>query len=73
MTGQRVALTGGSRGIGFATAEQLARDGCAVVIADRNADAVAASVELLFATGTASDCRASALIPSTSALSLRTR
>ena len=53
MTGQRVALTGGSRGIGFATAEQLARDGCAVVIADRNADAVAASVELVSATGTA--------------------
>jgi len=54
MTGQRVAVTtGGCRGIGFAIAGQLARDGYAVVIAGRDADAVAASVELLSATGTA--------------------
>jgi len=42
----RVALVGGaSRGLGYAAAHELAREGCAVVICARNADAVAAAAK----------------------------
>ena len=42
MTGQRVALViGAASGIGWASAQALAEDGCRVVLADRNADGAA--------------------------------
>ena len=48
MTGQRVALViGAASGIGWASAQALAEDGCRVVLADRNADGARAFVELV--------------------------
>ena len=38
-------LTGASRGLGFATAEQLVADGARVVISSRDPERVAAAVE----------------------------
>src|SRR6185437_11293455 len=40
-------VTGGAMGIGFASAECLARQGASVMIVDRNADAAAAAAEKL--------------------------
>lgn len=44
-------VSGAARGIGFAIAERLARDGCHVVMADLKADAVQASAAKLSAHG----------------------
>ncbi|MFV0295705.1 MAG: SDR family NAD(P)-dependent oxidoreductase [Hyphomicrobiaceae bacterium] len=42
-------MTGGARGIGFAAAERLARQGCSVVLADLDGDQAAASASKLAA------------------------
>jgi NAD(P)-dependent dehydrogenase (short-subunit alcohol dehydrogenase family) len=47
LRGKRALVTGGSRGIGKAVARALAREGCAVAVAARTADAVhAAAAEI---------------------------
>jgi NAD(P)-dependent dehydrogenase (short-subunit alcohol dehydrogenase family) len=45
LDGKRALVTGGSRGIGRAIAHALAREGCAVVICARNAEALDAAAE----------------------------
>lgn len=45
LKGQRALVTGGSRGIGLATASALAAEGVRVAISARNADALAAAVK----------------------------
>jgi NAD(P)-dependent dehydrogenase (short-subunit alcohol dehydrogenase family) len=40
LKGKRALVTGGSRGIGLACARQLAREGCAVMLAARDAEAL---------------------------------
>jgi 3-oxoacyl-[acyl-carrier protein] reductase len=47
LTGRSYLITGGSRGLGFATAQALAADGAAVTITGRHADSVAAACERL--------------------------
>lgn len=51
LAGRAYLLTGASRGLGRATAEQLVRDGADVVVSSRSADAVAAAARELSATG----------------------
>jgi NAD(P)-dependent dehydrogenase (short-subunit alcohol dehydrogenase family) len=51
MTMRTIMVTGGGSGIGRACAERLARDGCAVVVADRDADGGRATVEAIAAAG----------------------
>ena len=51
LAGLRAVVTGGSKGIGLAVAEELAAEGAAVAICARNADEVAAAAEQLRATG----------------------
>lgn len=49
---ERVAIvTGGASGIGYAIAERLAAEGCAVVVFDRNAEAGEAAASKIAATG----------------------
>lgn len=43
LAGKRALVTGGSRGIGLACARQLAREGCAVMLAARDAEALEAA------------------------------
>lgn len=45
LKGKRALVTGASRGLGFATALGLAREGCAVVINSRNDEKLAAAAE----------------------------
>jgi 3-oxoacyl-[acyl-carrier protein] reductase len=47
LKGKKVAVTGGSKGIGRAIADTLAAEGCHVSICARGADGVAAAVEAL--------------------------
>ena len=47
LKGKKAIVTGGSKGIGRATAELLADEGADVAICARNADEVAAAVEAL--------------------------
>ncbi len=48
----RVAIiTGGARGIGAATAQRLARDGCAVAVVDLAEDAAVATAQAIASTG----------------------
>lgn len=49
--GQLAVITGGAKGLGFATAELLAMRGARVVILDRNAEALSAAVARLTAAG----------------------
>jgi NAD(P)-dependent dehydrogenase (short-subunit alcohol dehydrogenase family) len=52
LSGKRAIVTGGTRGIGKAIARTLASEGCDVVVAGRDADALAATAaELAAATG----------------------
>ena len=52
MVAKRVAfISGAARGIGFAIAERLAKEGCHVVMADLNKDAVLAAAKKLAAEG----------------------
>ena len=43
LKGKRALVTGGSRGIGLACARQLAREGCAVMLAARDPEALKAA------------------------------
>ena len=48
MTDKPIALiTGGAQGIGYACAEAIEEDGARIVVADRNADGIAAAAEKL--------------------------
>ncbi|MDD9917373.1 MAG: SDR family NAD(P)-dependent oxidoreductase [Rhodospirillaceae bacterium] len=48
MTDKPIALiTGGAQGIGYACAEAIAEDGARIIVADRNADGIAAAAEKL--------------------------
>jgi uncharacterized oxidoreductase len=49
--GKRILLTGGSSGIGFATAKILAARGASILIAGRRADALASAVNQIRAAG----------------------
>ena len=51
LSGKRVVVTGGSRGIGFAVAQALVRAGAGVMICARNAAAVEAAVDSLRGSG----------------------
>lgn len=60
LTGKRALVTGGSRGIGQATAQALVAEGCSVAICSRSAEQLRAAV---FATpDTAKGCRDRALL-----------
>ena len=50
-TGQVALVTGAASGLGFATAEEFARSGAAVVLADRNETTLASAPEKLTAAG----------------------
>lgn len=47
LTDRRAIVTGGSKGLGFAIAQELVREGAQVRICARNADEVAAAVTSL--------------------------
>jgi 3-oxoacyl-[acyl-carrier protein] reductase len=47
LDGKRALILGGSRGIGWYTAQLLAREGCSVALCARNADGVTQAVETL--------------------------
>jgi NAD(P)-dependent dehydrogenase (short-subunit alcohol dehydrogenase family) len=47
LKGKRALVTGGSRGIGLACARQLAREGCSVMLAARDAEALKAAAASL--------------------------
>ena len=51
LRGLRAVVTGASRGIGRLTAENLAREGCAVVLAARSADGLLATADAIRAAG----------------------
>jgi all-trans-retinol dehydrogenase (NAD+) len=51
VAGQRVLVTGGARGIGYAIAQRFAAAGCEVVLTDVDEHAVAAAAEVLRAGG----------------------
>lgn len=51
LAGRAALVTGGSRGLGFASAMSLAREGCAVAIASRSRESVDRAVALLRETG----------------------
>lgn len=51
LSGRRALITGGAQGLGLAMAEALARNGAAVVLADRQDDVGRAAAEHLTATG----------------------
>ncbi|WP_436776634.1 SDR family NAD(P)-dependent oxidoreductase, partial [Yinghuangia sp. YIM S09857] len=47
LAGHRALVTGGSGGIGSASAARLLRDGCTVTLAARGAEALAAAADRL--------------------------
>ena len=47
LTGQRVLITGGSRGIGLAAALEFAAEGCTLDLVSRNPDHLAAASEAI--------------------------
>lgn len=51
LEGRRILITGGSQGIGFATAQEFLEEGCDVVIAARDAARLKDAVERLSVTG----------------------
>jgi 3-oxoacyl-[acyl-carrier protein] reductase len=55
LTGKVFLVTGGTRGLGFATAQTLVAEGAHVVVAARSADAVASVAASLGCTGVAAD------------------
>ncbi|MCW2601105.1 MAG: family oxidoreductase [Frankiales bacterium] len=55
LTGKVFLVTGGSRGLGFATAQALVAEGADVVVAARSADGVAAAAKELGCTGIVAD------------------
>lgn len=55
LAGRVFVVTGASRGLGLASATALAAEGASVVLAARDADAVAAAADRLGATGVAAD------------------
>ncbi len=52
IAGKRALITGGSHGIGLATAQALAAEGCHIAICSRTADRLAAAAETLSCHGT---------------------
>ena len=62
LKGKRVLVTGGSKGIGKASAQVLAQEGCEVMIAARDAQALqAAAAEIKIATGVEVKCKSADL------------
>jgi NAD(P)-dependent dehydrogenase (short-subunit alcohol dehydrogenase family) len=62
LKGKRVLVTGGSKGIGKASAQVLAQEGCEVMIAARDAQALqAAAAEIKAATGVEVKCKSADL------------
>ena len=55
LAGKAFLVTGGSRGLGLATAEALVAEGASVVLAARSADAVRTAADRLGAVGVAAD------------------
>ncbi|MEL6846086.1 MAG: SDR family oxidoreductase, partial [Bacteroidota bacterium] len=55
LDGKVAVVTGGTSGIGFATAEELIANGAQVIITGRSAETVATAAQQLGATGIASD------------------